>query len=408
MKVLLVTQYYPPEPVPIPSELAHALAERGHSVRVITGYPNYPTGSLYPGYRPRRRHREWDGDVRVRRVRLVLDHSDRLVRRLANYASFAMTSVFARREARGADVIYVYATQMTAALGPWLWSFAGGAPYVLHVQDLWPDSITGSSIVGGGKVSRLIDAMLTPWLRSVYRRAAAVIAIAPTMRKTLIERGARAAATHLVYNWAESAPQTTRIDASSPDGAVLTRVVYAGNVGDMQDLETVVRAAHSAAHAGIVLAIVGDGVARPRLRDLVAELGCRNVVFEDPVPREEMAGVYQRADFGLVTLKDLPAFCGTIPSKLQAVLASGLPVITTVPGDVRKLVEERGCGLVAEAGRPDSLANALRLAASAGVAQRRRMALQALSTYESLFSRVSGLAELESVLKSAIRERGKR
>ncbi|WP_309064554.1 glycosyltransferase family 4 protein [Microbacterium sp.] len=403
MKILVVSQFYDPEPVPIPGEIAREMQARGHSVRVLTGFPNYPSGRLAQGYRQRWRHREMDGDVEVRRVPLFLDHSQSALRRLVNYVTFALSATSARRFARGADVIYVYATPMTAAFSAWLWRITGGAPYVVHVQDLWPDSVVGSSMVSASRSSAIISAALSPWLRSVYRRAASVVGIAPRMVTTLVERGSPRDRTMLLYNWAEPA-ERTRSTLREPGGPV--RIVYAGNVGEMQDLDTVVRAASAAADAGVELLIVGDGVARPGLRELANELGADNVVFRDPVPRSEMADVYEQSDFALVTLKDLPVFRGTIPSKFQAVLAAGLPVITTVQGDVREFVEANSVGLTADAEDVASLEVAMRRAAAMDPAARTLMSRRAGDVFEDSFSRESGLARLEEIFKTASRTNG--
>lgn len=407
MRILIVSQYYPPEAVPIPAELARGLAERGHSVRVLTGFPNYPQGRVFEGYRQRWRHRERDGEVAVYRVPLLADHSQRALRRMANYVSFALTSATARRYARGADVIYVYATQMTAAFGPWLWRLTGGAPYILHVQDLWPDSVIGSSMGSSSVAVRWMSGTLSRWLRSVYRTAAYVVGIAPTMVSTLLERGAPAGRTSLVYNWAHKPGASTTVVESSSRSTRRINIVYAGNVGEMQDLETAVQAAHIAADAGVHLTVVGDGVARAGLRKLVDELGCTNVWFEDPVPRESMWQVYARADFGLVVLKDLPVFRGTIPSKFQAVLAHGLPVITSVQGDVRRLVEELDVGLTADAGDVGSLESAFRLAATLEPSAQSELRARAEAAFEHHFDRASAVSKIEAILQKAAQAKGK-
>lgn len=402
MKVLVLTQYYAPEPVPIPRAVAQNLAALGHKVRVLTGFPNYPSGKLYDGYEQGWRQVERDGSVEVLRVPLVADHSVNAGKRMLNYASFAFSSASARSFARGADVIYVYAPQMSAAFGPWLWSFApGDKPYVVHVQDLWPDSIAGSSITGGSRRARIVSEVLSPWLRSVYRRAAAVVGTAPTMVDTLIVRGSPPTRTHLVYNWAADAAE----DAQRGIEAGVTRLLYAGNVGDMQDLERVVEAAHRARDCGVRLTIVGDGVALPRVRQLAEHLGCSNVEFSGRVPAEAMAGIYASSDFALITLRDLPAFRGTVPSKLQAALSYGVPVITTVQGDVRKIVQESGAGLVAEAESVDSLEGAMRYASTLGPIARSAMAHRAQETYASRFSRVAGMRSIESILTAQISSR---
>lgn len=403
-----MSQYYPPEAVPLPADLAHGLAARGHQVKVLTGYPNYPTGRIFPGYQQHWRSTENDGAVEVLRVPLFADHSQSALKRMLNYGSFALSAATSRHLSRGADVIYVYATQMTAGFGPWLWRVTGGRPYVLHVQDLWPDSITGSSMMAGGTKERIISAVLDPWLRSAYRRAAGVIGIAPTMVSTLVSRGVAKDRAHLVYNWADAGePVESVLRAAEGSRA---EVVYAGNVGDMQDLPTAVRAAHAAADAGVTLTIVGDGVAKAGLQKLVTEIGAVNVRFEDSVARERMPEIYARADFALVSLKDRPVFRGTIPSKFQAVLSAGVPVVTTVQGDVRTLVEENAVGLTAEAESIGSLEAAFRAAAELSSDERAAMAQRGRAVYDDQFSRESGITTIEGLLSAAAKEasRGRR
>lgn len=400
MKFLIVSQYYPPENTLMAPTIARDLAHKGHQVRVLTGYPNYPEGRLSEGYAQRWRGRERDGAIDVLRVPLFVDHSQKIVQRSLNYLSFGVSAATARGFARDADIIYVYATQMTPALGPWLWRLTGGAPYVLHVQDLWPDSITGSSIVSNGRLARLMDAALTPWLTSTYRNAAAVIGIAPTMVQTLIERGTPKDRTHLVYNWARETELQHSVGSPTKTPRDETNIVYAGNVGDMQDLDTVVHAARLTQAEGVRLTIVGDGVALPRIRSLSTELGV-NVHFKGRVPRDQMGAIYSDADYALITLKDLPAFRGTIPSKFQAALSHGVPVITTVQGDLRTLVEELGVGFTADVEDAESLAGAFRAAAAQSERERTKMAEQARLSYAARFSLESGVEAIETILKDA-------
>lgn len=401
MNVLIITQYYPPENTLVPPAIARDLCRKGHQVRVLTGYPNYPEGELYDGYAQHWRGHEQEGGIHVLRVPLYADHSQSPIRRFLNYLSFGVSAATARSFTRGVDVIYVYATQMTPALGPWLWRLTGGAPYVLHVQDLWPDSITGSSMMSSGRAACAVDAILSPWLRSTYRHAGAVIGIAPTMVRTLVERGAPEDRTHLVYNWAAEAASPPDSGPSAMASGENTSIVYAGNVGDMQDLATAVRAAHASRDAGVRLTIVGDGVALPRVRALTEELGATNIQFLARVPRDQMGAIYHTADFALVSLKDLPTFRGTIPSKFQAAISRGVPVITTVQGDLRTLVEELGVGLTANAEDADSLAQTFRAAAAGGEQVRSQMATSAQRAYVDHFSLASGVSAVEQILRDA-------
>lgn len=399
MKILIISQYYFPEHLHIPSSIAQHLASRGHKVRVVTGYPNYPQGEIFDGYSQRWRTHERHGAVDVWRVPLYIDHSQSAVRRIVNYVSFALSSASTRRLARGADVVYVYATQMTPALGPWVWRLTGGAPYVLHIQDLWPDSITGSSLVGGEGKARMINRFLEPWLTSLYKNASAVIGIAPTMVRMLIERGSWPEKSHVVYNWApEDTDKCDLPDAPSTPVSTGPRVIYAGNIGDLQDLETAVKAAHDARHCGVHLTIVGDGVALPRVRAVADKLGAQNVSFRGRVGRKEIADLYGQSDFALVTLKDLPNFRGTIPSKFQAALAHGLPVITSVQGDLRALVEGMGLGETAEAESVVSLSSAFQRVAELDEESRRALARRAMVAHNERFSSEAALERLETIL----------
>jgi len=405
LRVLIVSQYFRPERVSIPVTLADELARRGHRVEVVTGWPNYPEGELFPGYRQRIRHTERQGDVLVRRVPLVVSHSTSAVGRLLNYASFAVTSALQVRAARRADVVYVYATQMTASIGPSLWRRLFGTPYVLHVQDLWPESVTGSGMIGG-RLSRFVARIMKPWLRDAYARAAHVIAIAPTMLSTLRARGASPARSSEVLNWSPSDVvdaadrQPTGIDEGRPG----TTFVYAGNLGELQDLTTVVDAfALLSDLPGVELLIAGAGVLEDDLRDRAARHPDAHVTFLGRLDPAEMRALNARSDFQLVTLSALDIFRGTIPSKLQNAFANGIPVVTTVHGDVTALVDEHALGVTAPPADVAALADALRRASRTTPSQRAALATRTRRYYQQHMSEDAGVSAVEAVLDAAAR-----
>jgi glycosyltransferase involved in cell wall biosynthesis len=405
LQIAIVTQYYKPEDAKIPNGIAQELARRGHQVRVVTGYPNYPEGRLYAGFRQRLVHYENDGGVRVRRVPLVISHSQNSIARFANYASFAVSTLLAGRFVRNADVIYVYATQMTAAFGPSVWTRTRGIPFVLHIQDLWPDSITGSSMVKGKHLKNSLNLILKPWLSTIYRRSAAIIAIAPTMRGMLVDRGVDERKLHMVFNWAEEDSTPRGISASEEPPRQVNRlsVVYAGNLGELQDLETVVRAAALAKDLdGFTLTLVGAGVASRRLVRLVAELGATNVLFRGRVLPSEMGEIYAESDFQIIPLQDLAIFRGTIPSKFQNSIANGIPVITTVAGDVSDIVVEQGLGLVSAPGDVAALAATFARAYGLSLDERSRMGEKSRAYYNAVMSKSSGVDKIERILASAV------
>lgn len=401
VNILIISQYFAPEPAQIPSDVAIGLRDRGHNVQVLTGFPNYPDGVLFQGTRQRWRKRDVVEGIDVLRVPLFPDHSHRAWARILNYLSFALSSATARSVSRQADVIYVYATQMTPALGPWLRRKAGGAPYVLHLQDLWPDSIIGSSLSGGKRVSKVIEKVLNTWLKKVYGKSSAVIAITASMQKILTARGVSTERVHLVYNWSSRTP----IEQTETDlGNSTTEIIYAGNLGEMQDLETAILAAAEVSDSNVNLTLVGDGLMKRHLVKMVNELKINNVKFESSVARDRMTAKYAKAHFGLVSLKNHEVFHATVPSKFQAILGHGLPVITSVQGDVRSLTETYGLGFTADSESVKDLSRVFREAAESSPEQRAHMATQAQQIAQKMFSQESALDSIETILLSAANE----
>jgi len=405
LRILIVSQYFRPERVSIPVTLADELSRRGHEVEVVTGWPNYPEGEIFPHHRQRVRHTERQGDVTVHRVPLVISHSTSALGRLLNYASFAMTSSLRLRTGRRADVVYVYATQMTAGIGPALWKRLFGTPYVLHVQDLWPESITGSGMVHG-RASGLIRRVLTPWLASSYRRAGHVVAIAPSMLAMLRSRGAEPSASSVVLNWSphdvvDDRPEVSeQLDVSRPG----TTFVYAGNLGELQDLSVLIEAFSLCSDVpDVELVIAGAGVLEAELREQVTLQAEARVTFTGRLDPVEMQDLNARSDFQFVTLKGLEIFRGTIPSKLQNSLAAGVPVITTVHGDVSDLVGGEGLGFTAPPSDAAALAAAIRRAASTTAAERTAMASRARRFYERHMSEEAGVSAIEKILRAVSR-----
>lgn len=401
MRIAIVTQYYAPEVIRIPDTLARSLVERGHSVRVLTGFPNYPDGTIFPGYRQRLRDTSTQKGVRVRRVPLYISHSYNPVARLANYLSFAASAALNYNWIRHADVVYVYATQMTPAIGPSIWWKLFKVPFVMHVQDLWPESITGSSMVKARLGKRLVGGVLRPWLRHLYRNATATIAIAPTMAVMLEERGVPAERLHTVLNWSADEGQSPdpRVPSAPRAG---TTIVYAGNLGDHQALDSVVEAANRVKHIdGLRILIVGSGVAETRLRELARRIDAHNVEFLGRVIPEEMGAIHSRSDFQIISLRDADIFHGTIPSKLQASLSHGIPVITAVAGDVKRIVEENTVGFACDPDAVDQLASAFQQAAGLDDAVRIRMGNRAREYYEQTMSIKHGVDRIEEILAAS-------
>ncbi|GIJ77668.1 Glycosyltransferase involved in cell wall bisynthesis [Micromonospora phaseoli] len=411
MRIGIVSQWFPPEPAFLTGGLATQLAARGHEVRVLTAFPNFPGGRIYPGYRQRWRAVENHAGCQVRRVPVYPSHDSSAVGRVLNYVSYATSSSLAAiRFLSGLDAIYVYhppATAFTAAVLPRL---LRRTPVLLHVQDIWPESVTASAMISDGLVGSLLDRVLSAAMRRVYQASDAIAVLSPSMAELVVERGADPGAVRVVFNWTEEnlfrpVPVTPQARALlGHRGRCL--VMFAGNMGPFQRIETAVRAA-AAVPDRIDLVLAGSGVEEPRARRIAEDLGATNVRFLDRHPPEEMAALYAVADFQLVCLRDLPALRGTMPSKLQAALACARPVVAAAPGDVVRLVDAHRIGLSCPPEDWRALAETFAAAADLPESERAAMGARARQVYQERMSLSAGVDQIEDMLhKIAGRPRG--
>lgn len=405
----MISQWYEPETgsAAHPTAIARALHDRGHDLRVLTGFPSYPLGRVYDGHRMRVRASEVHEGIPLLRVPDVPSHDRSAVRRMVSLGSFAASATAQVGWLRDADVCLVYLTPATVGIAAMTLRRVWGVPYVLYVQDLWPETVTASGFIGGAKATAGVERALHSWLGRLYRNASGIAAIGPTMAETLSRRGSTVAPVS-IPNWVDEDVFAPAPPVSpSPLHSDRRWVMYAGGIGDVQGLDNAVRALRQLDDLpDLALAFVGDGVAVPGLRSLASELGVADRVrFLGSHPMHEMPSLMATADAQLVSLQDLPLFRGTIPSKLQATMACGLPVVCAVAGDAADVVRRAGCGFVAPPGNPEALAAALREVAHADPAELRAMGERGRAAYAGEMSRSVGAARLEQLLEAAVGSR---
>jgi glycosyltransferase involved in cell wall biosynthesis len=409
VKICLVTQWFDPEggSAAIPGSIARSLQRRGHDVHVVTGFPNYPQGKLYDGYRMRLWAREVVGGVRVTRLPLYPSHDRSAARRALNFVTFMLSaSTFGAFFARKEQVALVYSTPGTVGLAGVVLRRVFRRPFVLYVQDLWPDTVTASGMVPP-RLSGLVQRLLDPFCILVYRAAGRIAVNSPGMKDRLVERGVASDRVDVVFNWVDEqvfAP----LEPDLRDGVF--DLMYAGNLGDVQGLDTAVQAMALLSDAPQVhLRLVGDGVARPRLEALARKLGVDSRVhFEGARPVTQMAQVLSSAHAQLICLSDDPLFHITTPSKLQAILACGRPVVTSGPGDVARLTQASGAGLVVPPGDPAALARAVLELAAMPTGELEAMGDRGRAYYESHLSEAVGASRLEISMTRALAEHERR
>ena len=365
MKILMLTQWFEPESFFKGLPFARELAARGHEVEVLTGFPNYPGGKLYPGYRVQPWLREQIGGINVLRVALYPSHNKSSLKRSLNYVSFALSAaVIGTALIRKPDVVYVYHPPVTVGFPATVIGFLRKTPFVYDIQDLWPDTVAVSGMVS----SPTLLTLLGKWCKFVYRRARHITVLSPGFKEQLIGRGVPPGKIDVIYNWShETALKRACGPVTRLGGADRFCILFAGTMGFAQDLDSVLRAAQicrTTVPAAEFL-FMGPGVERSRLESMAEEMQLDNVRFLPSQPEETMGAIFAGADALLVHLKDDPLFRITIPSKTQAYLAAGKPILMGVRGDAADLVKRSCSGVVCEPGNPRSIAGAVKELAEA-------------------------------------------
>jgi glycosyltransferase involved in cell wall biosynthesis len=398
MRIMYLTQWFDPEPNVIKGpRFVRALEAAGHEVGVVTGLPNYLTGRLYPGYRMGLLQRETMGGVGVTRLPLYPSHDSSPLRRSLNYLSFfASALAYGLFRRRPFDLAYVYHPPMTVGLAAALSGLVRRLPFVIEIQDLWPDTIAATRMGDG-----LLVGLLGLMCRFVYRRAAAIIVQSEGMRRTLIERGVPAAKLTTIRNWAGLEPEGEPAERPA-DGEGFT-VVYAGNHGRSQALEAVLDAAAliQAKRQDIRFRFYSGGIEAGRIQAVAERLGLGNVSFHGHVPEAEILAAFARADALLLHLRAGPLFEVTIPSKTQTYLAMGRPIVAGVSGETAEILRRSGAAVIAPPEQPQALAEAICALADMPLEQRQAMGRAGRAFYREALSFDQAIERTLAVLERA-------
>jgi glycosyltransferase involved in cell wall biosynthesis len=361
-----VTQWFDPEPGAIRGlPLARWLAARGHEVQVLTGVPNYPGGRIYPGYRMRLWQREVMDGISVLRVPLYPSHDASAAGRAANYTSFALSAaILGTALVRRSDVGYVYHPPATVGLPAMALKTLRGLPFVYHIADMWPEAVVASGMLGDHAARRVVERLLAGWCRMTYRHAGAISVLSPGFKRLLLERGVPAQKMDVIYNWTDETifRPVARDPALAAALGLADRfnIVYAGNLGAFQGLETVIRAAaRIRRESKIQVVLSGTGQCEPALKSLARELRADNVRFLGQRAYADMPRLNALADVLLVHLRDLAFLRGTIPNKTQVSLASARPILMAVRGDAADVVRDAGAGAICSPEDPAELADSM-------------------------------------------------
>ena len=402
-RILYLSQWFLPENSDRGLQVAKALIARGYEVEVITGFPNYPSGKIAPGYKLRPYMRETLDGVSVHRAFLYPSHDSSSIGRALNYLSFFLSAlIFCLLRARRFDAIYVYHPPITVGLAAAVSGLFTRRPFILEVQDLWPESVAASGMGGTSSLSRILG----PICHFVYRRAAMVLGQSRGMTRRLVARGVPADRAGTLFNWA-------REDAIRPTGLYDTAAlgfdghfnfVFGGNMGKVQGLDTLIHAAYQAARTvpQVKLTLIGDGVDRDRIAALIAKQNNDVVCLRHSVPQDQIGDVFAAADVLVLHLIDDPMFEFTIPSKTQFYMAMGKPILIGMRGEAADIITDIGAGIAVPPDDVEAMAQAMVDMAQMPQSALSAMGANASAGYWSHYAFEAGMATIAACIERVV------
>ena len=349
MKILILTQYFPPEtgaPQNRLFELAKQLKLKGLDVEVLTAMPNYPKMEIFEGYEGKKVIEEVIEGVKVYRSRIYTTKSKGVFKRLLNYFSFVVTSYFRGRKLDDYDYILCESPPLFLGYSATRLAKKLNARLIFNVSDLWPESAEKLGLV----TNKFFLKMAYKLEAKLYKKSFCITGQTQGIVASIKERFPNKD----VY-WLPNGVDVSVYDVSKVEKCGFREkynisedellLFYGGIIGHAQGLEIIVNVAKRFKDAPVKFVLLGSGPVKDDLLTLKEQLGLNNVIFADPVGRTEMGAVIKEIDASLIPLRKLDLFLGAIPSKIFEILAMERPIILGVDGEAKDLfIDEGNCG----------------------------------------------------------------
>ncbi len=364
MKITIISLIFPPETGAARrvGEIVQFLAEKGHDVTVITGYPNYPKGVIFEGYKNRFIEKSiWKDKVNIYRVGLyITSKRSSFKHRLLQYLSFMLSSFIGSLQGAKPDVIYFLSPPYFLGITAWLAAKIRGAKLAMDVQDFWPEA----AIAVGWVKNKTFIKFLYATERFIYRKCDTIFTVSDVMKRKIIERGIPEDKIFPNLNWCDTntyAPVSGDSIRKLHNLEAMFVILFAGNLGIAQSLDNVLEAAkilQANDDNTIVFVLLGEGVEKSRLVEKGAKLKLNNVKFLPGVPESEVPYYFGMSNVLLSNLGRAPHREAAIPSKIQVYMTSAKPLLVAAEGASVQLVEKAICGITVPPDDPVALSKA--------------------------------------------------
>ena len=398
MNILIVSQYFFPEDFKV-NDIAFDFVKRGHDVTVFTAKPNYPQGKFYTGYSFFGKSQEVINGVKVIRVPIFPRFNGSGKFLVMNYLSFIFFSFLFKFRVKGEfDIVFSHLPSPFIAALPAVWfKKKFNAKLYLWVLDLWPESLQANTKIKEGLLLKKLNQLI----KYLYNSADVILISSKFFEKSILEKGINSNKTIKYFpNWAEDV---------FIDGTVTTdnlpilfegfNVMFAGNIGDSQDFESILEAAKLTKNDGVNWLLVGDGRKVSWIKTEIKKYSLVNVYLLGRYPLDMMPSIFKKADVMLVSLKDSPTFSLTVPAKVQAYMASSKIILGMFNGEGQNLINENNCGYAVDAGDFLGLCDKIKKIKSLSKDQKIQMELNSKNHYINNFSKNNLFDFLETDFK---------
>ena len=392
MKILVICQYYYPEPFKV-HDICKALVEEGHVVDVVTGTPNYPMGEVYEGYENGKKRDEIIDGVRVHRCRIVPRKKD-AIHRLINYLDYPrVANNYLKKNEIQYDVVFVYQlSPVLMGIPAIYYKKKHKTKIVLYCLDIWPESLKA----GGVKESSLLYKFFKAQSMKVYNGADKILVTSKSFINYL-EQELSVSKRKIEYfpQYAEAIYER-KTCIKKPNKTI--DLMFAGNLGKMQGLELIIDAAEQLRNMkNLQIHFVGDGQEYENLQKIVKNKKLKNVHFYGRKPVKDMPKYYAKADAMLVTLKKGSSISNTIPGKVQTYMAAGKPIIGSIDGEARNVIMEAKCGFCGSAENVDDFVGCIKQFIA--FKNKEELGNNAYNYYNANFSKRQFISRLNGELK---------
>ena len=355
MHILFLTDNFPPEvnaPASRTFEHCREWVKAGHQVTIITCAPNFPKGEVYDGYKNKLWQTEVMEGIKVIRVWTYITANEGFIKRVLDYISFMVSAIIASPFVRKPDLVIGTSPQFFTVCAAYVVSRMKRIPFVFELRDIWPESVKAVGAMGDSAVIRLLEKIEI----FLYRKAARIVSVTESFKKTLIGRGIDGNKIKVVTNGVD----VSRFQPLSKDVELVEKYAlegkfvsgYIGTHGMAHALETILDAAEKTSSLPdgdrYRFILLGHGARKQALKERAESMGLTNVIFIDSVPKEEVPRYWSLLDVSIIHLKKTDLFTSVIPSKLFECMGMGIPTLHGVAGESADIVKREGAGIVFE------------------------------------------------------------